>query len=238
MIDCFNSLSYDPDCRAIVLSGSGKMFSAGIDLQTLMTIGQEGADIEDTARKAYMLRKIIPDLQESFNVIEKCRKPVIALIHNGCIGGGVDMITACDVRYCTSDAFFEVKEVKMGLAADIGTLQRLPKVIGNNSLVRELVYTGRQMDAKEALQAGLVNRVYESKEEMVKGALDIASEMAQLSPVAVQTSKLSMNYSRDHGVADGLNHIVTLNSAMLQSEDVGLSATAAMTKEKAVFSKL
>lgn len=208
MIDCFNSLSHDPECRAIVLSGSGKMFSAGIDLQTLMTIGQEGADIEDTARKAYLLRRIIPDLQESFNVIEKCKKPVIALIHNGCIGGGVDMITACDVRYCTSDAFFEVKEVKMGLAADIGTLQRLPKVIGNNSLVRELVYTGRQMDAKEALQAGLVNRVFESKEEMVKGALDIASEMAQLSPVAVQTSKLSMNYSRDHGVADGLNHIV------------------------------
>lgn len=208
MIDCFNSLSYDPDCRAIVLSGAGKMFSAGIDLQTFITVGQEGAEIEDTARKSYMLRKIIPELQESFNVIEKCRKPVIAVIHSGCIGGGVDMVTACDMRYCTSDAFFEVKEVKMGLAADIGTLQRLPKVIGNNSLVRELVYTGRQIDAKEALQAGLVNRVFESKEEMVKKALEIASEMAQLSPVAVQTSKLSMNYSRDHSVQDGLNHIV------------------------------
>ncbi|CAD5117355.1 DgyrCDS6135 [Dimorphilus gyrociliatus] len=188
MIDCFNTLSFDPDCRVIVLSGAGKMFSGGIDLQTLMALGQDGADIEDVGRKSFMLTKVIPKLQESFNVIEKCRKPVIAAIHNGCIGGGVDMVTACDIRYCTQDAFFEIKEVKVGLAADIGTLQRLPKVIGNNSLVRELVYSGRQMHSDEALQAGLVNKVFPTKEAMMKGALEMATQISELSPIAVQTS--------------------------------------------------
>ncbi|XP_021562859.1 delta(3,5)-Delta(2,4)-dienoyl-CoA isomerase, mitochondrial [Carlito syrichta] len=153
MVECFNKIAKDADCRAVVISGAGKMFTAGIDFMDMASdiLQPPGTDV---ARISWHLRDLITRYQETFNVIEKCPKPVIAAIHGGCIGGGVDLITACDIRYCAQDAFFQVKEVDVGLAADVGTLQRLPKVIGSRSLASELAFTARKMMADEALGSG------------------------------------------------------------------------------------
>ncbi|XP_012291426.2 delta(3,5)-Delta(2,4)-dienoyl-CoA isomerase, mitochondrial isoform X2 [Aotus nancymaae] len=160
MVECFNKISRDADCRAVVISGAGKMFTAGIDLMDMASdIVQPKGD--DVARISWYFRDLITRYQETFTVIEKCPKPVIAAVHGGCIGGGVDLVTACDIRYCAQDAFFQVKEVDMGLAADVGTLQRLPRVIGSQSLVNELAFTARKMMADEALGSGLVRRLGE-----------------------------------------------------------------------------
>ncbi|MEE6490537.1 hypothetical protein FKM82_015898 [Ascaphus truei] len=155
MVLCFRAIAVDVNCRAVVISGAGKMFTSGIDLMDMSSdvLEQQG---EDTARMAWNMRRKISEYQETFSVIEKCPKPVIVAIHNGCIGGGVDLITACDIRYCTQDAWFQVKEVDIGLAADVGTLQRLPKIIGSQSLVNELALTARKMISDEARSSGLV----------------------------------------------------------------------------------
>lgn len=237
---CFTELAKDGDCRAVILSGAGKIFTAGLDLADNKDMKFEmlaSPDI-DSARKAFQIRQEVKLLQESFNVIEDCPKPVIAAVHSACVGGGIDMISACDIRYCSSDAWFSIKEVDIGLAADLGTLQRFPKLIGNDSLARELAYTARKMYADEAKEIGFVSRIFVDREKLMEGALELAKTIASKSPVAVQGSKISLNYSRDHTVQDGLNQIMTWNQGMLQSEDVMKSVMANMQKEKATFSKL
>ncbi|CAH1792162.1 unnamed protein product [Owenia fusiformis] len=238
MVECFEQIAQDSDCRAVVLSGAGKIFTAGIDLMDLAGSAGMIDDGSDIARRASKLRPMISRFQNTFTVIEKCPKPVIAAVHNACVGGGIDMITACDIRYCTRDAWFQVKEVDVGLAADVGTLQRLPKVVGSDSLARELAYTARKMMSDEAKECGLVSRLFNSREEMIQGALDLAALIATKSPVAVQGSKISMVYSRDHSVQEGLDHVAQYNMAMLQSEDLAKAAEAFMTKQQAVYSKL
>ncbi|XP_016403502.1 delta(3,5)-Delta(2,4)-dienoyl-CoA isomerase, mitochondrial-like, partial [Sinocyclocheilus rhinocerous] len=163
---------------------------------------------DDTARISWNLRRVITQYQETFSVIEKCPKPVIVAIHGACIGAGVDLITACDIRLCTQDAWFQVKEVDIGLAADDGTLQRLPSVIGSRSLVNELAFSARKMYADEAKSCGLVSRVFPDKETMMAGALEMAGDIARKSPVAVQGTKINLIYSRDHSVPEALNYIV------------------------------
>ncbi|XP_004690656.1 PREDICTED: delta(3,5)-Delta(2,4)-dienoyl-CoA isomerase, mitochondrial [Condylura cristata] len=240
MVECFNKIAEDADCRVVVISGGGKMFTAGIDLMDMASdILQPRGD--DVARISWHLRSLIAKYQETFSVIEKCPKPVIAAVHGGCIGGGVDLITACDIRYCAQDAFFQVKEVDVGLAADVGTLQRLPRVIGNQSLVNELAFTARKMMADEALECGLVSRVFPDKEVMLNAAFDLAAEISSKSPVAVQGTKINLVYSRDHSVAEGLNFMTSWNMSMLQTDDIVKSVQAAMEKKdpKSVpFSKL
>ncbi|XP_051521659.1 delta(3,5)-Delta(2,4)-dienoyl-CoA isomerase, mitochondrial-like isoform X1 [Myxocyprinus asiaticus] len=240
MVDCFNQIAEDPECRVVVFSGAGKLFTAGIDLMSMASdiLQPEG---DDTARISWNLRHIIGKYQETFSVIEKCPKPVIVAIHGACIGGGVDLITACDIRLCTQDAWFQVKEVDIGLAADVGTLQRLPKVIGSRSLVNELALTARKMYADEAKSCGLVSRVFPDKETMMAGAMEMAEEIASRSPVAVQGTKVNLIYSRDHSVPDGLNYMATWNMSMLQTHDLMKSAQAAMEKKspkEITFSKL
>ncbi|GAB0099380.1 delta(3,5)-Delta(2,4)-dienoyl-CoA isomerase, mitochondrial [Sergentomyia squamirostris] len=237
--ECFASLHSNPECRTIVLSGSGKNFCAGIDLMSLMSLGTELSEHEDLARRGRVMERNIRLYQDAFTSIENCLKPVIAVVHGACIGAGVDLITATDVRYCTSDSYYQVKEVQIGMAADVGTLQRLPKVIGSQSLVRELCLTGRRMESQEALQCGLVNRIFPTKEEMMKFAFETAKQIAALSPVAVQNTKKSMNYSFNRTNQEGLDHIREINMLSLQSEDFLTAATAAATKgEAAEFSKL
>lgn len=238
-IDCFNAINEQEDCRAVIVSGAGRMFTAGLDFTDMADLAQfYGSDI-DIARKAKTLRKLIATYQESFTVIEKCTKPVIAAIHGACLGAGTSLVSACDIRYCTQDAYFQIKEVDVGLAADVGVLQRLPKTVGNDSLAREMAFTARKLFAAEALQMGLVSRVLPNKEEMMKYALETANLIASKSPVAVQGSKIHMNYSRDHSVADGLDYMTTWNMSMLLSEDLMKSAMAAATrsKEPPIFSK-
>ncbi|XP_046934062.1 delta(3,5)-Delta(2,4)-dienoyl-CoA isomerase, mitochondrial isoform X2 [Lynx rufus] len=240
MVECFSKIAQDPDCRAVVISGAGKLFTSGIDLMDMASdILQPQGD--DVARISWQLRNLISRYQESFSVIEKCPKPVIAAIHGACIGAGVDLVTACDIRYCAQDAFFQVKEVDIGLAADVGTLQRLPKVIGNQSLVNELAFTSRKMMADEALGSGLVSRVFPNKEDMLEAAFTLAEEISTKSPVAVQSTKVNLIYSRNHSVAESLNYMATWNMSMLQTQDIVKSVQATLEKKdlKSVnFSKL
>ncbi|XP_021353466.1 delta(3,5)-Delta(2,4)-dienoyl-CoA isomerase, mitochondrial-like isoform X2 [Mizuhopecten yessoensis] len=237
MRTCFQQLNSDSDCRVIVLSGAGKVFTAGLDLTDLDTVAVMQSDL-DPSRKAFMIRGTIADYQETFTVIEKCTKPVIAAIHNACIGGGIDMTSACDIRYATQDSFFQIKEVDIGLAADVGTLQRFPKIVGNDSLVRELIYTARRFHSDEAKEMGFVSRIFPDKESMLTGAMDIAEIIASKSPVAVQGSKVSLVFSRDHSVREGLEHVAVWNQGMLQSEDVMKAVMAGMEKKTPKFSKL
>ncbi|XP_058811832.1 delta(3,5)-Delta(2,4)-dienoyl-CoA isomerase, mitochondrial isoform X2 [Topomyia yanbarensis] len=238
--ECFSQLHNDPDCRTIVLSGgSAKHFTAGIDLLDMMQLGQQLGDIDDTGRKARLFEGLISLYQNSISSLERCYKPVIATVHAACVGAGVDLITAADIRLCTKDAWFQVKEVDIGMAADVGTLQRLPKVIGSQSLARELCFTARKFQSAEALSCGLVSAVYQSREEMVEKAIQLATEIAQKSPIAVQGTKKNMVYSLDHTNQEGLDQIREMNMSNLQSEDFINAVMAQQSKgDKPTFSKL
>ncbi|KAL1124671.1 hypothetical protein AAG570_001295 [Ranatra chinensis] len=228
--DCFDALNGNDNCRIVLLSGAGKLFTAGLDFKGMVSIGEQLSQYEDVARRCKILKEMITTYQNSITSLEKCVKPVIGLVHNACIGGGVDLITATDIRYCTEDAVFQVKEVDIGMAADVGTLQRLPRVIGSMSLVNELAFTARKMLAPEANECGLVNRVFKDKESMIASAIGIAGEIAEKSPVAVQGTKRSIVYSRDHTVQEGLDDIAIWNQTMLQSEDFMNASVAQATK--------
>ncbi len=165
------------------------------------------------------MRRTILSLQGNLNAIENCSKPVLAAIHYTCIGGGIDMTSCCDMRYCTADAYFSVKEIELGMVADVGTLQRLPRLIGDG-MVRELAYTGRHMDAEEACKLGFVNKVFDDRDSMLAGVIEIAREIARKSPLAIRGTKEMLLYGRDHSVADGLNYIATWNAGMLSQEDL------------------
>jgi len=206
------------EARVIVLSSTGKHFSAGMDLSvftTSNTIPMTG----DPARMAENLRRAVLQLQDCFNALEDIRLPVLAAIHGGCIGGAIDMVSACDSRYCTEDTFFTIKETQLGMTADLGTLQRLPHLIPQG-LMRELAYTGRNFDAAEAKEMGLVNKVYASHEAMLEGVMEVAKQIAQQSPVAVAGCKEMINYSRDHSVADSLKYMATWQSGMFRPQDM------------------
>nr|WP_219740245.1 MULTISPECIES: crotonase/enoyl-CoA hydratase family protein [Pseudomonas] len=218
--------------RAVVISGAGKHFSAGIDLMMLASLaGQMGKDV---GRNARFLRSTIQRLQASFTAVDKCRKPVLAAVQGYCIGGAIDLISACDMRYCSSDAQFSIKEIDMGMAADVGTLQRLPRIIGDG-IMRELAFTGRNVAADEALRIGLVNRVYDDQAALMDGVFAIAREIAAKSPIAVAGTKEMLSYMRDHRIDDGLDYIATWNAAMLQSEDLRVAVAAHMSKQKPTF---
>jgi enoyl-CoA hydratase len=160
---------------------------------------------------------------------------VLAAIHGACVGGGIDLVCCADMRYCSADAQFVVKEIDIGMVADVGTLQRLPKLIGHQGLVRELAYTGRKVDALEAQAIGLVNRVFDTREALQAGVREIATTIAAKSPLSIRGIKEMLTYARDHSVADGLNHVATWNAAMLMSEDLMAAMTAAQQKIEPKF---
>ncbi|QHB28926.1 enoyl-CoA hydratase/isomerase family protein [Pseudomonas monteilii] len=232
IIDIFQWIDDTDAVRAVVISGAGKHFSAGIDLMMLASLaGQMGKDV---GRNARFLRKTIQRLQASFTAVDKCRKPVLAAVQGYCIGGAIDLISACDMRYCSNDVQFSIKEIDMGMAADVGTLQRLPRIIGDG-MMRELAFTGRNVAADEALRIGLVNRVYGDQAALLDGVFAIAREIAAKSPIAVAGTKEMLSYMRDHRIDDGLDYIATWNAAMLQSEDLRVAVTAHMSKQKPTF---
>ncbi|XP_063236166.1 delta(3,5)-Delta(2,4)-dienoyl-CoA isomerase, mitochondrial [Bacillus rossius redtenbacheri] len=236
---CFTALGDNPDCRVIVLSGAGKIFTAGLDFSDSSSLTSAFEEHADVARRCNALRKTIKLYQDSITSLEVCPKPVISAIHSACVGGGVDLVVAADIRLCSSDAWFQVKEVDIGMAADVGTLQRLPRVVGSDSLARELCYTARKMLAPEAKECGFVSRVCDSRESVVNAAITMATEIASKSPVAVQLTKRSIVYSRDHSVQEGLDHILDWNMTMLQSEDFMKAMMAQATKSPPpAFSKL
>ncbi|KAJ3286342.1 putative enoyl CoA hydratase [Blyttiomyces sp. JEL0837] len=223
MRECFELIKTDNNARAVVVSGGeSRGFSDGAD----------------HARSSLNFLEMVNAWQESFSSMEKCKKPVIAAIHGVCIGGAIDLITACDIRYCAEDSIFSVREVDIAIAADIGTLQRLPKVVGNQSWVRELAFTGRDFGAKEAMQHGLVSKVLPNKEAVLAEALKLAELIASKSPIAVLGTKHILNHSRDHPVADSLNYVALWNASMLVTEDLPKAVQAALSKDKPKFAKL
>lgn len=254
---CFRTVHEMGDVRAVILTGHGPCFTTGLCLSdpTLLSLNKNsqkespsssassssrfsggasgGGGGVDPARVGLAFLPKIREMQSCFTDIEKCPVPVIAAIHSFCIGAGVDLITACDVRLCSDDSKFSVREVVVGLAADVGTLQRLPKVVGNDSRIRELCFTGEMFDANEAQRIGLVSRVIpsSSSKNVLCEALKLATTIAQHSPVAVIGTKQSLLFSRDHSVADGLDHIATHNALALQSQDL-TTAFVAATKKK------
>ena len=229
----FEWIDTTPEVRVAVLSGNGAHFTSGIDLAMLAGVADE-VDDDCEGRKREKLRRSILALQDSLTSLERCRKPVLAAIHGACIGGGIDLICCADMRYCAADAFFSIKEIEMGMTADVGTLQRLPKLIGDG-MVRELAYTGRKFLAEEARSVGLVNRVFESPEALLQGVMQIATEIAAKSPLSMRGTKEMIVYARDHSVADSLNYIATWNAAMLMSSDMQEAMMSSMQKKVAKF---
>ena len=230
--DIFAWIEDTAEVRVVVLSGAGKHFSSGIDLMLLTQVGAQLG--KEVGRNARTLKRKIEELQSSFNAVDKCSKPVLAAIQGYCLGGAIDLISSCDMRYCTNDAQFAIKEVDVGMAADVGTLQRLPHIIGDG-MMRELAYTGRTIEGEEAQRIGLVNRTYSDQEALMGGVFEIARTIAQKSPIAVQGSKEMIRYMRDHSVADGLNYIATWNASMLQAEDMRVAMAAHMSKQTPEF---
>ncbi|KAH6575101.1 hypothetical protein BASA50_007111 [Batrachochytrium salamandrivorans] len=231
IMDVFEAIRLSSSVRAVILSASleSRLFTAGLDLKEVQLFPQQASD---PAREALKFIPSVELLQRSFSAIEACNKPVIAAVHGFCIGGGIDMITACDVRMCSKDAVFSVKEVDIGIAADLGTLQRLPKVVGNDSWAREICFTGRMVPAAEALQFGLVSRVLDDKEQLIHAALTLATQIASKAPIAVYGTKHLLNHGREHTINEGLQYAAIWNSVMLNSPDTLMQATAAMTKSK------
>jgi len=227
--DLFKDFNNDPEVRVVVIKAEGKSFTAGIDLMGLGSLIEDGG--ADSREK---LRKLILDGQEGVNNIEKCTKPVIAAIHSHCIGGGVDLIAACDIRIASEDAIFSIRETRLGVIADVGTLQRLPYIIGHGWF-RELALTGRDFDAAEALKIGLITRICKTKEDLELEAKKLAEEIAACAPLTVQGTKDVILYSRDNGVYPGLQYVAQKNAAAMLSEDLGEAIAAFMEKRKPVF---
>ncbi len=228
---CFEWLDEEPRVRVVILAGNGNHFCAGLDLA--MFGGLHGASSEPS-RRAEHLRRTILRLQGNLSALEKCRKPVLAAIHKTCIGGGVDLVCCADMRYATEDAYFSIREIDLGMTADVGTLQRLPKLIPDG-VARELAYTGRNMDAEEARELGFVNRVYEDRETLMREVMAIAQGIATKSPLAVRGTKEMLLYARDHSVPESLNYMATWNSGMLSEADLQAGLAAQLEKRQASF---
>ena len=229
-------ISDDASARAVVISSTGKHFSAGMDLSVFLS-GELGGEQAEAGRKHARLRSNAKVLQWSFTALEKARVPVIAAVQGGVIGGAVDLVTACDVRYASADAFFCVQEINIGMTADVGTLQRLGTVVPEG-FAREMAFTGRRYPAQRAYEVGLVQEVFADHESLVEGALETAREIAGKSPLAVWGTKVAMNYARDHSVDDSLDQIATWQSGMFQPDDMKEAFTAKAEKRDPVFPDL
>ena len=216
------------EARVLVISSTGKHFSAGMALETF-----SGADLmsDQTPESRAAIFDKLQDIQSTFTKIETLRIPVIAAIQGGCIGGAVDLVTACCIRYATADAFFCIQEINIGLVADVGTLQRLPKLIPLG-VVKELAYTGRRLGAAKALGYGLVNEVFDTQDAMLAAALECAAEIAAKPPVAIWGTKQVVHYARDHSVDDALQQMGWVQGAIWSNAHVG-EAVAAMKGKRA-----
>ena len=211
--------------RVVVVSSTGPHFSAGMDLAAFGGGAGGGGQVDAAAARAGRIRRGASfydgatHLQRSFNCLEECRIPVLVAVQGGCIGGGVDMVSACDMRYATEDAYFTIFEINIGMTADVGTFPRLCKLVPEG-VVRELAYTGRRMSAGEAREVGLVNRVFADQDAMLEGVFDVARQIAAKPPLAVYGCKRMITYARDHNTADGLDYIAIWNASFLQAEEM------------------
>jgi enoyl-CoA hydratase len=220
--------------RAMVLSSVGRHFSAGMDLGVFAAAGTLGtADVAARERFRQQLRQ----LQQSFNALAQARFPVIAAVQGGCIGGGVDLATACCLRYCTRDAYFCIHEINIGMMADVGTLNRMPHLIPE-AVMRELAYTGDRLGAERAERLGFVNAVFDDHDALLAGALAVAHKIAAKAPVAIAATKEMIDYARDHSVAESFAYLNALQPGVFDPEDIARAIAAQQSKQSAQFADL
>jgi enoyl-CoA hydratase len=225
------------EIRALIVSSTGPHFSAGIDLSMFKDdIVESETDNEIGRSRGYFLQQL-KFLQNAVSCLEAARFPVITAVQGGCIGGGIDLITAADIRICTKDAFFLIEEINVGLAADIGTIQRLPKIIPAG-IAREWTMLGEKVSADRAKEVGLVSSLHDSHEEMMKNAFEIAEKLASKTPLAMWVTKETLNYSRDHTVKESLENVALWNAATLHKEDVMSTMMSKMQKKKPEYRNL
>jgi enoyl-CoA hydratase/carnithine racemase len=222
--------------RVIVIASTGRHFCAGMDL-SVFTGGQSAGaaaalSSEERGRVRANLRSKVLELQETFGVLDRARMPVLVAVQGGCIGAGVDMISACDCRYATEDAFFVIQEINLGMTADVGTFPRLCHLMPQSAL-RELAYAGRRLPAQRAKELGLISDVFATQAEMLAHVMDVAKDIAEKSPLAVHGSKVMMNYARDHSIADGLDYIATWQAGMYNPETDMLESFMAKNQKRA-----
>lgn len=231
----FEIIHEDPTIRVAILRAEGRMFTAGLDLKAaLATLNPTANGGSSRAKVNRTLLDHIKKLQAQVSLIEQCSKPVIAAIHGHCIGGGVDVSTACDIRLCTADATFSIHETKIAIVADLGTLQRITRVVGRG-IAREMAFTGRRLSAHRALQCGLVNEIFPDQDSLVEGARKLARDIAANSPLAVQGTKIVLNYSDQHTIDEGLDFVAQWNASFLQSNDLAEAVRAFFEKREPVF---
>ncbi|MEM8799655.1 MAG: crotonase/enoyl-CoA hydratase family protein [Pseudomonadota bacterium] len=235
MVEVFQELQDRFDVRAVVIASSGKHFTAGLDLGVAKDLfGKPGID---EGRKREKLHRKILSMQNSFSAIETCRVPVISAIQGGCIGGGVDLVTACDMRVGARGCFFTIQEINLGMVADVGTLQRLPHLLPQG-LVRELAFTGRRFSDEEALAHGFLNRLEESAEAAFDAAMAMARDIATKSPLAIAGIKHVLNKGRAQTVEQGLEYVAAWNAGMILTEDVQKGAMSILHKQQAEYDDL
>lgn len=229
----FRELGADEGVRVVLLRAEGKAFSYGLDLMAAPVdfgpVIQEGLAGERLA-----LRQLVLDLQRQCGAPAACPKPVIAAVHGWCIGGGLDLVAACDLRLCSADARFSLREARVAMVADLGSLQRLPRIIGD-AATRELAFTAKDIDAKRALQLGLVSQVHEDRDALLEAARAEADAIAKLSPVVTRGVKQVLAFQDGHSVAEGLEYVANWNAAFLQSEDLKEAFAAFLSRREPVY---
>ncbi len=226
------AIDREASARVIVICAAGRHFTAGMDLSALTALSPEkgGDEVRERAR----IMRLVSELQESFNVIERARMPVIAAVQGGCIGAGLDLVTACDLRYATRDAFFCLHEINLALTADVGTFPRILRHMADG-LAREMAFTGARLDAARAERIGLVNAVYSDAEAMMDAVMATARTIASKSPLAIWGSKEMLNYARDHATADALRHVAVWQAGMLHQGEIARAVEAQSNKREARF---
>ena len=233
--DAVRKLSDEGATRALVISSTGKHFSAGMSLEVFA--GDGLALATSTARERLCFQESLRKLMDCFTAIDEARFPVVCAIQGGCIGGALDLATACDIRLCSADAFFTVQEISIGMAADLGVLQRLPKIVPQG-VAREMAYTGERLGAERALAVGLVNAVLADPAALVERALALARTIASKSPLAIAGSKLALNHARDHSTASALQQMTLLQSAIFDTGEMTMAIAAWKSKRSAEFDAL
>ena len=233
--DAVRSLSDAGQTRAMVISSTGKHFSAGMALDVFA--GSDLALAAATARERLSFQESLRKLIDCFTALDEARFPIVCAIQGGCIGGALDLATACDIRLCSADAFFTVQEISIGMAADLGVLQRLPKIVPPG-VAREMAYTGERLGAERALAVGLVNAVLADPSALVEHALALARTIAAKSPLAIAGTKLALNHARDHSTASALQQMTLLQSAIFDSGEMAAAIAAWKAKRGADFDVL
>jgi len=233
--DAVRSLQDGGDARVLVISSTGKHFCAGMALDVFGS--DDGLLATATARARLNFQETLRRLIECFSALDEARFPVICAIQGGCVGGGLDLATACDIRVCSADAFFTVQEIQIGMMADLGVLQRLAKIVPPG-VAREMAYTGERLGAERALAVGLVNAVQPDADAALAHALKLAQAIASKSPLAIAGSKLALNHARDHGIAASLQQMTLLQSAIFDTDEMALAIEAWKSKRAATFAPL